>query len=187
MSSFNLNKVVLELEIGEENYIATVDVKTVAHYKKENKSSFLQDIQKVGEMDEEVIIKLLGSIVRKSEKSAPVGVKFFEQYNPLAVIEQFTPVLVEVLGLNAWSYEWSWKKVDSSSQEDIDLDYLYYIATTMLGWTEEQFFSSTIKHIMKQINIHMKINNPDARDKVENKETNSKGKVENSQVFTVLD
>ncbi|WP_370835898.1 hypothetical protein [Clostridium tertium] len=40
---------------------------------------------------------------------------------------------------------------------------------------------------MKQINIHMKINNPDARDKVENKETNSKGKVENSQVFTVLD
>ena len=42
-------------------------------------------------------------------------------------------------------------------------------------------------HIMKQINIHMKINNPDARDKVENKETNSKGKVENSQVFTVLD
>lgn len=58
----------------------------------------------------------------------------------------------------------------------------------MLGWTEEQFFSSTIKHIMKQINIHMKINNnPDARDKVENKETNSKGKVENSQVFTVLD
>ncbi|MGG7143602.1 hypothetical protein ACQPVP_09065 [Clostridium nigeriense] len=100
MSSFNLNKVVLELEIGEENYIATVDVKTVAHYKKESKSSFLQDIQKVGEMDEEVIIKLLGSIVRKSEKSTPVGVKFFEQYNPLAVVEQFTPVLVEVLGLN---------------------------------------------------------------------------------------
>ncbi|MBS5985276.1 hypothetical protein [Clostridium sp.] len=100
MASFNLNKVVLELEIGEEDYIATVDIKTVAHYKKENKSSFLQDIQKVGEMDEEVIIKLLGSIVRKSEKSNPVGAKFFEQYNPLAVIEMFTPVLVEVLGLN---------------------------------------------------------------------------------------
>lgn len=100
MASFNLNKVILELEIGEEDYIATVDIKTVAHYKKKNKSSFLQDIQKVGELDEEIIIKLLGSIVRKSEKSAPVGVKFFEQYNPLSVIEMFTPVLVEVLGLN---------------------------------------------------------------------------------------
>ena len=182
MSSFNLNKVVLELEIGEEDYIATVDVKTVAHYKKENKSSFLQDIQKVGEMDEEIIIKLLGSIVRKSEKSAPVGVKSISSggtvYSSFGWSLRFK---------YAWSYEWSWKKVDSSSQEDIDLDYLYYIATTMLGWTEEQFFSSTIKHMMKQINIHMKINNPDARDKVENKETNSNSKIENNQVFTVLD
>ena len=33
----------------------------------------------------------------------------------------------------------------------------------------------------------MKVNNPDTRDKVENKETNSKSKVENSQVFDVLD
>lgn len=57
----------------------------------------------------------------------------------------------------------------------------------MLGWTEEQFYSSTIKHIMKQINIHMKVNNPNARDRVENKETNIKSKVENSQVFDVLD
>ena len=98
MSSFNLNKVVLELEIGEENYIATVDVKTVAHYKKENKSSFLQDIQKVSELDEEIIINSLDA--KNKDITAPVGVKFFEQYNPLAVVEQFTPVLVEVLGLN---------------------------------------------------------------------------------------
>ncbi|MDB1947670.1 hypothetical protein PMY38_06480 [Clostridium tertium] len=40
---------------------------------------------------------------------------------------------------------------------------------------------------MKQINIHMKVNNPNARDKVDNKETNSKSKSEDSQVFTVLD
>lgn len=34
----------------------------------------------------------------------------------------------------------------------------------------------------------MKINNnPDARNKVENKETNSNKRAENSQVFTVLD
>lgn len=57
----------------------------------------------------------------------------------------------------------------------------------MLGWTEEQFYTSSLKHIMKQINIHIKINNPDAREKVGNKETNSKRKIENSQVFTVLD
>lgn len=97
---FNLNKTTLEIKIGEENYIATIDFKTIAHYKKENKTSFLQDIQKVGEMDEMIIIQLLSSIIRKSEKSAPVGIKFFEQFNPLAVIEIFTPVLMEVLGAN---------------------------------------------------------------------------------------
>jgi hypothetical protein len=64
---------------------------------------------------------------------------------------------------------------------------LYYIATTLLGWTEEQFYSSSLKHIMKQMNIHMKINNPDAGDKFENRETNSKSNTENSQVFAVLD
>lgn len=100
MASFNLNKVVLEIQIGEEDYIATVDVKTVGHYKKENKASFLQDVQKIADMDEIAIIKLLGSIIRKSEKSNPVGIKFFDQFNPLAVVEMFTPVLVEVLGLN---------------------------------------------------------------------------------------
>ena len=97
---FNLNKTVLDITIGEENYIATVDIKTVAHYKKENKASFLQDIQKIGDMDEIAIIQLLGSIIRKSDKSVPVGMSFFNQFNPIAVIEQFTPVLVEVLGTN---------------------------------------------------------------------------------------
>lgn len=74
----------------------------------------------------------------------------------------------------------------NSSQEDIDLDYLYYVATTLLGWSEETFYSSSLKHIMKQINIHMKINNPDGF-KSENKETNRKEIGGNTQVFEVLD
>lgn len=97
---FNLNKAILDVEICGENYIATVDFKTIAYYKKEFKSSFLQDIQKIGEMDEMIIIQLLSSMVRKTEESAPVGIKFFKQFNPIAVIEQFTPVLIEVLGVN---------------------------------------------------------------------------------------
>jgi len=98
--NFNLNKTILPIEIGQDSYIATVDIKTVSHYRKVNKSSFLQDIQKLTDMDEEVIYKLLGSIIRKTEEGTPVGTKFFNQFNPLAVVEQFTPVLVEVLGMN---------------------------------------------------------------------------------------
>ena len=96
----NLNKKVLDITIGEEKFIATVDIKTIVHYKEKNKSSFLQDIKKVAEMDELTIIQLLGSIIRKSEKSNPVGASFFNQFNPIAVIEQFSPVLIEVMGYN---------------------------------------------------------------------------------------
>lgn len=100
MANFNLNKKVVTIDINGEEYIATVDIKTVAHYKKENKTSFLQDIQRVSDLDEVAIIQLLGSIIRKSEKSNPVGIKFFSEFNPIAIIEAFTPVLIEVLGAN---------------------------------------------------------------------------------------
>ncbi len=58
----------------------------------------------------------------------------------------------------------------------------------MLGWSEEQFFSSSIRHVMKQIDIHMKINNPDGTNKVENNDRNTKTvNNNNEQVFSVLD
>lgn len=100
MSKFNLTKTVLEIDLNGTDYIATVDIKTIMHYKSENKESFLLATQKVADLDEVTILKLLGSIIRKSEKSAPVGFKFFKDYNPIAIVESFTPVLVEVLGIN---------------------------------------------------------------------------------------
>lgn len=100
MANFKLNKTILEVDINGEDYIATVDIKTVSHYKAENKESFLQATQRVTELDEVTIIKLLGSIIRKSDKATPVGFKFFKDFNPVAVVEAFTPVLVEVLGVN---------------------------------------------------------------------------------------
>lgn len=100
MAQFNLNKTILELDINGEDYIATVDIKTVSHYKQANKESFLQATQKVAELDEVVIMKLLGSIIRKSDKANPVGFNFFKDFNPMAVVEYFTPVLIEVLGVN---------------------------------------------------------------------------------------
>ena len=100
MANFNLNKVVKEIDINGENYIATVDIKTISHYKKENKEGFLQATQRMAELDELTILKLLGSIVRKSEVANPVGFNFFKQFNPLAVVETLSPVLIEVIGVN---------------------------------------------------------------------------------------
>lgn len=51
------------------------------------------------------------------------------------------------------------KKVENAS-DDIDLDYLFYVATNpqILGYSEEQFYSCSLKHLFKQIDIHMNIN-----------------------------
>lgn len=100
MSNFNLNKVIVELDICGEDYIATLDMKSIVHYKKNTKKPFLKGIQEIKELDDVEIIKILGSIIRKNEKSQPVGFDFFKDFNPLAVVETFTPVLITVMGEN---------------------------------------------------------------------------------------
>ena len=58
----------------------------------------------------------------------------------------------------------------------------------MLGWSEEQFFSSSIRHVMKQIDIHMKVNNPDKANKVKKNDISTKTINSNKElVFSVLD
>lgn len=100
MANFNFKKTIVDVEICGESYIATVDIKTITHFKKENKVGFLAATQSLAEMDDVMLIKLLGSVIRKSEKSEPVGVKFFNAFNPLAVVENLTPVLLEAMGTN---------------------------------------------------------------------------------------
>lgn len=100
MSNFNFNKIMVELDICGEPFIATIDMKTVIHYKTKNKKPFLASMQGIGDLDEVEIIKLLGSVIRKDEKSDPVGYEFFKEFNPLAVVENLTPILVTVMGGN---------------------------------------------------------------------------------------
>ncbi len=100
MANFKFNKTMIDVEINGETYIATVDIKTIAHFKKKNKTSFLSAVQSLSELDELATIKLLGSVIRKNEKAEPVGAEFFNDYNPLAVIEVLAPVLVEAMGTN---------------------------------------------------------------------------------------
>jgi len=61
---------------------------------------------------------------------------------------------------------------------------MFYIATTILNWSEEQFYNSSLKHLMKQIDIHMKINNPSEHV---SKEQLTSDRESNYQVFEVLD
>ena len=100
MMNFNFNKTVIEMEICDEPYIMTIDMKTVIHYKKINKKSFLSALQGIGDLDEVEVIKLLASMIRKDEKSNPVGIDFFKGFNPIVVVSSFMPSILTCMGEN---------------------------------------------------------------------------------------
>jgi len=52
--------------------------------------------------------------------------------------------------------------MESQSNNDLDWDFYFYVAQTLLGWSREEFFRSTPNHWLKQYIIWLKYNNPDA-------------------------
>lgn len=57
----------------------------------------------------------------------------------------------------------------------------------MLGWTEEQFLHSSLRHIIKQIDIHVKINSPKNGDTKENNSKSNNNKQSRKVCYKVLD
>ena len=96
----NLNKKVMDIEINGEQYIASLDVATIVHYKQQTNKNFLHSIAQLGENEDLLlVIELLGSVI-KDKKGKPVGVKFFMDYNPVEVMMEFLPILTEVINGN---------------------------------------------------------------------------------------
>lgn len=57
----------------------------------------------------------------------------------------------------------------------------------MLGWTEEQFLHSSLRHIIKQIDIHVRINSPKNGDTKENNSKSNNDKQSRKVCYKVLD
>lgn len=53
------------------------------------------------------------------------------------------------------------KKSNTKEELELDLDWTYYLATNILGLSEEEFLKSTPKKLFKLAEIHQKINNPE--------------------------
>lgn len=96
----NLNKKIIDVEINNEKYIASLDVATIVHYKQQTNKNFLHSIAQLGENEDLLlVIELLGSVI-KDKKGKSVGVKFFMEYNPVEVMMEFLPLLTEVINGN---------------------------------------------------------------------------------------
>lgn len=81
---------------GEDMY-CVIDMRTIATYKRITGESFLKGIQKIAEMDEEVILNLLASSLRYDVDGEPVGVEFLNKYNPIALLTNTIDMLVELI------------------------------------------------------------------------------------------
>ena len=55
-------------------------------------------------------------------------------------------------------------------QVELDLDWCYYLATNILGLSEEEFLKSTPKKLFKLSDIHLELNTPKDEKKEEVKE-----------------
>lgn len=93
----NLAKQVRNVELEDETYILTLDVKAINHFKTTSKKQFLQSVPKFLVLDDEVVFYMLGSMLRKDEESEPVGRKFLEQFNPFLIVEKLWPVAHDVI------------------------------------------------------------------------------------------
>lgn len=85
-----------------EDYILLCDMKAVEKLQSEYKISIMKEMMKVrknGVMDEEVLIKFFGAMVRKNMIDEPIGIEIFNelQLNPMAVVIKYAEDIVNCI------------------------------------------------------------------------------------------
>lgn len=89
---------VRKVNLEGEELFCIVDMKTIATYKKiTGGESFLKGIERISEMDEEVILNLLASSLRHEPGADPVGIEFLNKYNPIALLSNTMEMIVELI------------------------------------------------------------------------------------------
>lgn len=92
----NIVKKVIDIELNGEKMVAVFDMQSVVLYKELSGKPFLFGMQKLAEMDEEVILNFMASTIRKTEKSKPIGKKLFE-YDIMCLLLNFTEPLMTLI------------------------------------------------------------------------------------------
>lgn len=89
---------VKKVKIEDQDMVCVVDMKAIATFKRITGESFLKSIYKIHQdMDEEVLLALLGSTLRFDVDEEPVGMEFLNKYNPLALLTEHMGLIVELV------------------------------------------------------------------------------------------
>ena len=75
----NIVKKVRNIKIGDEDYIMTFDMRSIAVFKELIGKSFLQSSAKLGLLDDEVVLGFIGATLRKvNEGNKPLGKQVYD-------------------------------------------------------------------------------------------------------------
>lgn len=75
----NIIKKVKDIKIGDEDYIMTFDMRSIAVFKELTGKSFLQSSAKLGLLDDEVVLGFIGATLRKAnEENKPLGKQVYD-------------------------------------------------------------------------------------------------------------
>ena len=97
METIKLSKKrIVELNINDEEFIATLDNYTIEHFQTQNKKGLLKAFESVQDGDISVMIQLLGSMIRYKKNGKIVGVNFLNQFDVMQIIEYLSPVIGEL-------------------------------------------------------------------------------------------
>lgn len=75
----NIVKKIRDIKIGNEDYIMTFDMRSIAVFKELTGKSFLQSSAKLGLLDDEVVLGFIGATLRKvNEENKPLGKQIYD-------------------------------------------------------------------------------------------------------------
>lgn len=96
-------KSVIEIDLNGKECVASLDTATINHFQKMNQTGLLSVYDKFNEnlVDGfDIILKLLGSIIKDKATGMPLGEKYFEAFDMIDIANQLSPVITMLFNDN---------------------------------------------------------------------------------------
>ncbi|WP_321835363.1 hypothetical protein [Clostridium butyricum] len=174
----NIKRKIENIKINNKDYIMAFDMNSVEVFQTITGKGVLKSISELNRFEDKTVLAFLASTIRpKNNVNEPIGIKLYSgDYDLLALMIMMVPTLVMVINQGFPETKGNSKK--KSVKEELDLDWMLYAYTKILGNSEEDFWNSTPRKIFSLLDIHCKVN------KI-NKDNNTQKKGESKEVRTM--
>ena len=166
----NLTKKSKEIVLGNKKYIMCFDMNSINLFQELSGMGFLNAIHLINKYDDKILLYFMASSIRpKDNPEVPIGEKLFE-FDIIGLLLSHTLDVIQLVSASM---------PQVSNNKEIDIDWLYYVYTTILNRQEREFWNSTLRKVISQINIH--------NDLYKNQGKNSENTFkENTEVLKVI-